>query len=132
MQRDQFEQWYKLANFYDPGPDCLAVVSSTEHIRAEWRFVIAGKRVVTGSQYRIDGMDMVAPNCPPEAAAFADSVANATPFDPHPIYVMDVAQTDDGFRLIEIGSVCCASLYACNLGKIVDAVVDMAAKTVDR
>jgi hypothetical protein len=38
------------------------------------------------------------------------------------MYVMDLASTDHGHRLVEIGSVCCASLYACDLEGVVDAV----------
>lgn len=39
---------------------------------------------------------------------------------------MDVCRTDDGFRLVEIGSVCCASLYACDLKRVVTVVTDLA------
>jgi hypothetical protein len=63
---------------------------------------------------------------PPEAAAFAETVSMSTDFDPHPMYVMDIAATDDGYRLVEIGSACCASLYGCNLERIVDAVSEIA------
>jgi hypothetical protein len=38
------------------------------------------------------------------------------------LYVMDVCETNEGFRLIEIGSVCCASLYACDLERLVATV----------
>jgi hypothetical protein len=122
VSQDQFEQWYKLANFYNPGPDCLAVVSMPETIQAEWRFVIGDRQVVTGSQYRRDGKEEVLAGYPPDAAEFAESVARANDFNPHPVYVMDIASTDDGYRLIEIGSACCASLYAGDLDRVVDAV----------
>jgi hypothetical protein len=127
VRRDRFDEWYKLANFYNPGPDCLAVVSMPETIHAEWRFVIGRKRVVAGSQYRRDGKEELLADYPPEAAAFAESVVDANDFDPHPMYVMDIAATNDGFRLVEIGSVCCASLYACDLECLVDAVCEIAA-----
>ncbi len=118
-----FHEWYKLANFYNPGPDCMAVVSTPELIHAEWRLVIGNKRLVTGSQYRRNGTEEVLAGCPPKVTAFAESVATATKFDPHPVYVMDIASTDSGYRVIEIGSVCCASLYACDLEKLVAAVL---------
>lgn len=128
VQDAQFDQWYQLANFYEPGPDCLAVVSSPEVIHAEWRFVIGQRQVVTGSQYRRDGVDAIAPQVPPEAAAFAASVANAGRFDPHPVYAMDVCQTDDGYRLVEIGSICACSLYACDVDKVVTVASRIAAE----
>lgn len=126
VKEENFAQWYQLANFYEPGPGCLAVVSSPETIRAEWRFVIGQKRVVTGSQYRREGEEQVSAGYPSEAAAFAETVANANDFNPHPMYVMDIAGTDEGYRLIEIGSVCCASLYACDLTKLVASVTEIA------
>ena len=39
---------------------------------------------------------------------------------------MDVCRTDDGYRLVEIGSVCCASLYACDPERVVAAVAEAA------
>jgi hypothetical protein len=77
VRQEHFDQWYKRANFYDPGPACLAVVSTPETIYAEWRFVIAQRRVIAGSQYRRDGKEEVTASFPSEAAAFAEAVANA-------------------------------------------------------
>jgi hypothetical protein len=126
VQREKFEEWFKLANFYNPRPDCLAVVSEPQSIHAEWRFIIAQRRVITGSQYRFDGKEVIKNSFPPEAAAFAETVANAGAFDPHPVYVMDIASTESGYWLVEIGSVCCASLYACDLLAIIAAVGEVA------
>jgi hypothetical protein len=128
VRRDQFDDWYKLANFYEPGPDCLAVVAAPETIHNEWRFVIGQRHVVTGSQYRRDGIEETAAGYPGEAAAFAESVTYANAFDPHPMYVMDIASTADGYRVIEIGSVCCASLYACDLDTVVTTAANIAAQ----
>jgi hypothetical protein len=121
-----FDKWWELANFYKPSPDCLAVVARPQTIHAEWRFVIGRRNVITGSQYRRNGVEELAVSYPDDAATFATAVANANAFDPHPVYVMDVCQTNDGYRLIELGSVCCASLYACDLGKVVAAVTEAA------
>jgi hypothetical protein len=125
VHRDGFSRWYELANFYEPGPDCLAVVSAPQVIHAEWRLVIGGGKVVTASQYRREGREEVSAGYPAEAAAFAETVTRSNSFEPHPTYVMDVASTDDGYRLIEIGSVCCASLYACDLERLVNAIVEL-------
>ena len=127
VERDRFEKWWELANFYRPSPDALAVVAQPQSIDAEWRLVIARKKVVTGSQYRRNGIEEISPACPPEVAAFAESVANAGVFEPHPAYVMDVCRTAQGYRLVEIGSICCASLYACNIEQIVAAVKEASA-----
>jgi hypothetical protein len=126
VHRADFARWYELANFYHPGPDCLAVISSPESIRAEYRFAIGDRKVITGSQYRRDGVESISPDYPSDAAAFAETVAASTTFNPHPVYAMDVCETPDGYRLVEIGSLLAASLYACDLGRIVDQVCTIA------
>jgi hypothetical protein len=124
VQQEKFDEWYKLANFYDAGPESLAVVSAPVAIHAEWRLVIGHKQIITGSQYKRDGKDEVSAAYPTELAEFVQTFTKASSFEPHPVYVMDIASTDDGYRLIEIGSVCCASLYACDLTRVVAAVCD--------
>jgi hypothetical protein len=126
VEADGFGKWWDLANFYRPGPDCLAVVARPQTILAEWRLVIGRRKVVTGSQYRRSGTEEVSKGFPAEAGVFAEVVASSTEFDPHPVYVMDVCQTSEGYRLVEIGSVCCASLYACELELMIAAVEDAA------
>jgi hypothetical protein len=121
-----FGRWWELANFYQPGPDCLAVVARPQAIHTEWRFVIGGRKVITGSRYRHNGVEELVADYPQEAVKFAEAVAGADGFDPYPVYVMDVCQTDDGYRLVEIGSVCCASLYACDLERVIAAVTEAA------
>jgi hypothetical protein len=123
---DGFEQWYELANFYEPGPDCLAVVSSPESVHVEWRFVMGRRAVVTGSQYRCEGQEALAPEYPREAAEFANLVASSSDFEPHPMYTMDICQTDAGFRLVEIGPVNGSSLYRCDVEKVVEAATEIA------
>jgi hypothetical protein len=126
VEVEGFRRWWELANFYRPGPDCLAVVARPQTILAEWRLVIGRRKVVTGSQYRQSGAEKVSAGLPAEAGTFAETVAGSSEFEPHPVYVMDVCQTDKGYRVIEIGSICCASLYACNLEQVVAAVADAA------
>jgi hypothetical protein len=129
VERDRFEQWWELANFYHPSPDSLAVVAQPQSIEAEWRLVIARRNFVTGSQYRRDGVEEITPGCPPQVMAFAQSMTSAGSFEPHPAYVMDICRTAQGHRLVEIGSICCASLYACDMARVVAAIVDTAATT---
>jgi len=125
VRDSEFDTWWKRANFYNPGPETIAVVARPQTIQAEWRLVIANRKVVTGSSYRKGGRESISPEFPAEAADFAAQVA-AGDFEPHPIYVMDVCETRQGYRVVEIGSVCCASLYACDLEKVVEAVTKAA------
>ena len=123
-----FDDWWKLANFYEPGPDCLVVVSAPEVIRSEWRFVIGRRQVIAGSLYRQDGIEVISPEYPRDAADFAANVANSTSFDPHCLYTMDVCNTEECYRVVEIGSVCASSLYACDVEKVMRVASRIAAE----
>jgi hypothetical protein len=67
----------------------------------------------------------VLPETDPKALEFASSVAKDS-WQPDTIYVMDVAETTEGFSLLEIGGANCAGLYACDLEKVVDTFTELA------
>lgn len=120
-----FPRWLATVAQDPPPPEQLCVVSRPEVLLAEWRLVIAGGQVVTGSQYRRAGSLELERGCPAEVARFAEQLAAR--WTPHPVFVMDVALCDDGYRLIEIGSVNCAGLYRCDLRAVVAALRDAVA-----
>ena len=126
VAKEKFEYWYEMANFYNPGKSCLCLVSEPSCLSGEWRFVIANRKVISGSQVRCDGNLAVASGFPKEAADFAEQVANSCEFNPHPIYVMDICRSPEGYALMEIGSVNCAGLYACDLKPIVEKASEIA------
>ena len=103
------------------------MVAKPVKIDAEYRFIIADQKVLTGSQYKADRAFEVSPDYPADAALFAELVAHS--WQPHPIYVMDVARMVDGnYRLIEIGSVNCAGYYRCNIRLIVEKMTEIACR----
>lgn len=112
---------YDLFNS-DESKDLLCVVSRPEKIWAEYRFVISKGKVVTGSQYK-DGCAVIEDDYyPQEAVVLAEQIANE--WSPHPIYCLDVAETPNGFKVIECGSVNCAGLYKCDVHKVVKAMIN--------
>ena len=44
----------------------------------------------------------------------------------HPVYVMDIARTDEGLKLLEIGSINCAGLYGADVHKVAKVIHDKA------
>lgn len=96
------------------------IVAPPQKIHAEWRFFIVDGRVVDGSSYRIAGQRMANPVARPELYELAQSLADG--WLPHPTCVMDVAQTDDGFKVIEFNTFNSSGFYAHDIDKIVAAV----------
>ena len=126
ISRPKFEEWYEVANIYNPGEECLCLVSEPTYIDGEWRFIIADRKVITGSQVRDDNKLAIAPGFPKEAAELAEKIANSCEFNPHPIYVMDICCHAGEYYLMEIGSMNCAGLYACDLKAIVEKASEIA------
>lgn len=107
----------------------LVAISSVKPIRAEYRFVIVAGQVVTGSQYRQHGrltlQQLVDPQAPAYRAATQlaalwpqRSVADA-------VFMLDLADTENGFRVIELNCFNCAGWYACDPQQIVCALQNL-------
>jgi hypothetical protein len=126
VARDEFEHWYKQElDCYNIEPTLFVVVARPRNIKREWRFLVCKKQIITGSLYKQDGQSCVLPETDPKALEFASSVAKDS-WQPDTIYVMDVAETTEGFSLLEIGGANCAGLYACDLEKVVDTFTELA------
>lgn len=127
----QFERWYELANFYEPAPTTLAMVSMPSKIESEYRFIVANGKVVTGSRYKIAGMLQPDREYDEKHVAFVEEIASV--WEPHPIFVMDIADTyENGLRLLEIGPVNAAGFYACDVKAIVKAMIDVTKKNFNQ
>ena len=77
--------------------------------------------VADASRYVLHGELNVDPgDVPEEVVAFAE--ARAREHAPHPIFVMDVALTDEGYRIIECNCFNGTGFYGHNIERIVEAV----------
>jgi hypothetical protein len=125
--RDTFEKDLAFMAFYEFPPESLVVVSSPKTITKEWRFVVAGQRVVASSLYK-DGDELISqPGSDDGARVLAEAIV-AVGYAPDPVWVMDICRTaDDRFHLLEIGGFSFSNLYACDKDAVVSAVSDVAA-----
>ncbi len=122
IAQSTFDRDYEFMGFYEFPIESIVVVSSPKQIVAEWRFVVADRKIVTGSQYvdRNEKVLRIAED--PNALAFANSVLESG-FEPDPVWVLDVCKTEDGqYHLLEIGGFSFAGLYACDKDAVVQAV----------
>jgi len=127
-----FEEMNKNAlgfGFYHENPELMTVVTTPKVITKEWRFVVAEKKVITGSQYRL-GKDvepeLVETTC--EAALYAQSIVDAVEWEPDPIYTLDVCESDGKLFLLELNGFSTSVLYDCDLEIIVRVASEMAKK----
>lgn len=107
--------------------DTLIMVNPGIEIQGEFRFVVADKNVIAGSEYRWDGKLDVRRDWPQDCWDLAQQVAQHE-WQVDISYTCDVALTSKGPRIVELNGFSCAGLYACDLGKVVDGVSRAAAR----
>lgn len=112
-----------------PTDDLLCVVATPKAIDGEFRFVIVNGEVITGSEYRWDGVLDIRSDVHPLCLDMAKEVAKR-PWQADDVYVCDVALTEiDGksaARVIEMNCFSTSGLYACDTRRIVAAVSEAA------
>lgn len=102
--------------------DTEVMCSSIKGIYNEFRYFVVDGRVVTGSQYKLgkkviydktdEGID--------NAQKFVD-ILNDTIKQP---YVIDLALTSEGYKVIELNTLNCAGFYASDMQKLVHALIE--------
>lgn len=113
--------------------DTIVAWASPKRIDAEWRFFVVGGVVVTGSRYQSCGRSskkrMVRPD--PQFPEYGRTTEHdpwtfaqdrADWWQPLPNFVIDIAETPDGLKVIECGCLNAAGWYDSDVAAIVDAV----------
>lgn len=101
-------------------PTTRVLYGPVRRIEAEWRLAIVEGRVAASSLYRDGGRLRNVCGCPAEVEAYA--IARAGEWHPRPAFVMDIAQTPDGLRIVETNSISSAGFYAMDMGAYVHAI----------
>jgi ATP-grasp domain, R2K clade family 3 len=112
---------------YDPAT--LVVIAAPQPIAREWRLVVIGDRVVSGSQYAVDGQRAIVADCPPEIHRFAESVLAEVLWRPDPAFMVDVCESAGRLWLVELNSFSGSWLYQCDMSAVVSAASELAERT---
>lgn len=123
----QVASWNDSLSHIHIEPETLCVIASPIKIQSEFRYIIAERKVITGSEYRWDDVLDVRMDTLPECDALAQKIA-AAPWQADIVYVCDVAMTELGPKVIELNAFSSSGLYACDTRKIVKAVGEAATK----
>ncbi len=86
----------------------------------EYRFFVVDGEVVTGSRYKAGIQISTSDSLPSSVAQFAQECINH--WCPNKAFTLDIAVTAKGAKVIELNSANSAGVYACDVGKFVDAV----------
>lgn len=115
-----FEKIQKIDN-PDLNAETLIFVSSVKKINREWRNFLVNGKVVDSSRYAVNGDLAVSPtDVPADMIAFSESCAKD--YSPADIYVLDIAETDQGYKIIECNCFNGTGFYKHDITKIVEAI----------
>lgn len=110
--------------------DELVVVSPAQNIEEEYRFIVINGVVVSGSLYmdnnnRKEWKAYYDKPCE-DSSAFDFAIEMSKIYQPDKAYTIDVCKLSNGeYKMIEINSFCCASMYGCDYDKVVKAVNEL-------
>ena len=96
------------------------IMAPLTDIEAEFRVFVIGGKPVAWSRYKVADRLSVSAEVPRAVLAYVeDCIAQWTPND---AFTLDVALTSAGYKVIELNSANSSGVYACDVGKLVDAV----------
>lgn len=102
------------------------LVAPPRELGREWRLVVAGDEIVAASRYAESGTCSVAADCPETVRVFARDMLGAVKWRPDELFMLDVGETEDGLRLVELNSFSCAWMYACDPARVVECASQLA------
>lgn len=104
----------KYGKWLRPNDSCKIAVSLAKEIYKEYRVIVVAGKAITGSTY---DMTEIAPD---QVLEFVNEIDRF--WKPAPVYVVDVATTPNGFKIIEYNQFGTSAMYACDQEHIIDAL----------
>ena len=123
---DTFDQDLEVVGFYDLPANAVVVATTPKQIDCEWRLVIVNKQIVASCQYKEFGRLKSRPDCPASVLDWFRRTVLTVDWEPDDAWTADVClQVDGTYRLLEIGSVTCSDLYACDKLAFIQAMTNL-------
>lgn len=129
MTPDEFDSWRRgvlaLENDIKGGlnGDTMVTIAPLKKIYSEHRFFVVDKRIVAQSQYKLGDRVVANEYVPQDVIDFAKRMIGL--WEPSRAFVIDIAQTQDGPKIIEYNGLNSAGFYKCDVGRIVTAIESM-------
>ena len=99
------------------------VIASVKLIYKEWRFFVCNGKIVTYSLYKMNDKVHAAIDINVGAENFVNQMIDL--WTPHIAYVIDVALTPYGYKIVELNAFGSAGFYKCDTQKIIIAVEEL-------
>lgn len=127
MNRDEFLDWQRTMVAMEDSStitkDDIIILAPLKEIYAEYRFYVVNGKVITGSLYKSRDT-VVYVECIDQAVIdYAQAVVRM--YAPSIAFVIDIADTPEGFRVLETNSISSSGFYAIDVGKFVAAINEL-------
>jgi hypothetical protein len=99
------------------------MVSEPVTIYSETRTWVVKGKVVTASEYKRGNKSYQSSTVEPRIIAFAQARANE--WSPNDAYCLDIADTPDGLKIVEVNCLNASGFYKADMAKLVAALEDL-------
>ena len=129
MNIDEFSDWERsvlsiaASGYSTITSDSRIIISPLKEIYAEYRFYVVNGKVVTGSLYKNRDVVVYVECIDREVIDYAQAMVDM--FQPSIAFVLDIAVTPNGLRVLETNSISSSGFYAIDLGKFVHAINEL-------
>jgi hypothetical protein len=108
-------------------PDTLIQICNPKEIYSEYRFWVVDGQVVTASRYKLGTRVTYAPSSTVDPRFFDFAAECVALWQPKPAFVLDLCDTDEGIKIVEINTINSAGFYAGDVQKMINALERMEA-----
>lgn len=131
VTQEEFREWKER----EDNPDSLYIgqklmVSEQRSIQEEYRFFVVNGKVITGSSYQVNGERNTGLVPAPPVWEYAQKMVNR--FNLATAFVIDVAKTDKGMKVVEYNNFNTSGLYCCDETAIIRAIRNLDKEHLNR
>lgn len=127
FEKSNFEYWkknvIKINESLSVNGETEIIIAPLQSIKEEYRFFVIDGKVVTGSLYKLHDTVIYAPVHNNDVIDYAKKMVDK--WQPNRGFCLDIARTENGFKIIEVNGLNSAGFYCSDLNKIVEALENM-------
>ena len=99
------------------------IIAPLTEIYSEYRFYVVNGKIITGSRYKLGNQVLSSSEVDEGISQYAQEMVDI--WQPNKAFVIDIADTPNGLKVIEINSINSSGFYKCDMGKFVYAINNM-------
>lgn len=125
VSAEEFKEWQDREEKDPQSPyrNQPLMISPIQEILSEFRFFVVDGKVVSGSSYRVKGGENTSLKASDEMLEYTQRMVEIFPLAR--AYVIDIADTKEGFKIVECNNINTSGLYNCNEYDIIKAINNM-------